>query len=306
MSHALRIGFVLSGVLHLAVAAPFVLREPGSARANDDAEPLTLELAMFLPSAAASPAIPSAATPPAPPPRVEPVATEPVTDTAPTPTQEAPAEAATEITEVPTPPAAPEPAPMPDPLPKPLPEPEPETETETEPRPPSPSRPEPKPATPPPEPAPASARPDTVTPAATAPAKPQVATSRTAPSHAAQDTAEAVGPEPRPAPPPVRTGDSTVQERQYLAELAARINRAKYYPRVSRRLGEEGTTVLAFVIRRNGELGDIQVVESAGHARLDEAARKTMLRVSPFRPMPAAIARDDWQIRVPIVFSLRH
>jgi len=63
--------------------------------------------------------------------------------------------------------------------------------------------------------------------------------------------------------------------------------------------------VFAFVLQRDGQLSDIRVVQSSGHPRLDAAARKTLLRVSPFRPFPAAIRRDRWQISVPVVFSLR-
>ena len=97
-----------------------------------------------------------------------------------------------------------------------------------------------------------------------------------------------------------------VQETQhYLAALAARIDRSKFYPRASRRLGEEGMTLVGFVIQRNGELTDIHVVESSGHRRLDEAALKTLRRVTPFERIPDAIDRERWPITVPIAFSLR-
>ena len=102
-----------------------------------------------------------------------------------------------------------------------------------------------------------------------------------------------------------RTAEPTRHERHYLAALATRINRRKYYPRMSRRLGEQGMAVLSFVIRRDGGLADIRIVDSSGHSRLDQAAVKTLHRVSPFEPIPATIDRDEWPISVPIVFSLR-
>ncbi|MGB5569918.1 MAG: TonB family protein, partial [Sedimenticolaceae bacterium] len=96
-----------------------------------------------------------------------------------------------------------------------------------------------------------------------------------------------------------------VQKRQhYLAALAARINRSKYYPRASRRRGEEGTVVVSFVIQRDGELTDFVVTESSGHERLDTAALKTLRRVTPFEPIPDVIGRDQWPISVPIAYSL--
>ncbi len=94
------------------------------------------------------------------------------------------------------------------------------------------------------------------------------------------------------------------QRQHYLAALAASIDRRKYYPRVSRRRGEEGRVVVSFVIRKTGELTDITVTESSGSRRLDEAALKTLRRISPFQPIPQALARDAWSITVPIAFHL--
>ncbi len=94
------------------------------------------------------------------------------------------------------------------------------------------------------------------------------------------------------------------QRQHYLAALAASIDRRKYYPRVSRRRGEEGRVVVSFVIRKTGELTDLTVTESSGSRRLDEAALKTLRRISPFQPIPEALARDAWSITVPIAFHL--
>ena len=94
-------------------------------------------------------------------------------------------------------------------------------------------------------------------------------------------------------------------KQHYLAALAAQINRRKFYPRASRRLGEEGQVVVHFVIQRNGELTDGRETESSGSSRLDEAALKTVRRVTPFKPIPAGLATDQWPISVPISFSLR-
>ncbi|MGB5465011.1 MAG: TonB family protein, partial [Sedimenticolaceae bacterium] len=94
------------------------------------------------------------------------------------------------------------------------------------------------------------------------------------------------------------------QRQRYLAALAASIDRRKYYPRVSRRRGEEGRVVVSFVIRKTGELTDLTVTVSSGSRRLDEAALKTLRRISPFQPIPEALARETWSITVPIAFHL--
>ena len=45
------------------------------------------------------------------------------------------------------------------------------------------------------------------------------------------------------------------------------------YPAASKRLGEEGTVVLQFLIGEDGKVIESKVASSSGHARLDEAAR---------------------------------
>jgi protein TonB len=107
------------------------------------------------------------------------------------------------------------------------------------------------------------------------------------------------------APKPVVPIVDVQATQHYLAALASRIDRSKFYPRASRRLGEEGIAVVGFVIRRDGELTDIHIVESSGHRRLDEAALKTLRRATPFERIPDAIDREQWPITVPIAFSLR-
>jgi len=91
----------------------------------------------------------------------------------------------------------------------------------------------------------------------------------------------------------------------YLAALAAQIDRNKFYPRASRRRGEEGMVVVSFVLQRDGELTELTVAESSGVRRLDEAALKTLQRITPFKPIPGDLDRERWPISVPIAFSLR-
>lgn len=50
------------------------------------------------------------------------------------------------------------------------------------------------------------------------------------------------------------------------------------YPSLSLRLGERGTVVLQFLIGVSGRVRDSKVVQSSGHPRLDEAARRSLSR----------------------------
>lgn len=253
MTRALRVGFLVSGVLHVAVAVALSLSSQPDISGADEQEPITLRLAVFQPPPPAPiapptpqflPTEPAAAQPPVEPAVVQaepnpPPEPKPVEPTKPLVEKPPKLKGAAEHQRVARPGRVPAKAPT--------------IETRSEPRPPD---------------------------AATLVAKAE-------PMHPVAPTID-------------------VQARQhYLAELAARINRSKFYPRTSRRLGEEGMAVVGFVIQRNGQLTDITIVESSGYRRLDDAALKTVKHVTPFERIPDSIDRDQWSITVPIAFSLR-
>ncbi len=60
------------------------------------------------------------------------------------------------------------------------------------------------------------------------------------------------------------------------------------YPSLSKRNSEEGTVVLEFLIGADGSVQDSKVIQSSGHARLDEAARSGLSSYCHFKP-----ATDD-------------
>jgi len=170
----------------------------------------------------------------------------------------------------------------------------------------------------PPEPLPQEPTPQPVPkPIAAEPPKPPVKPVKKKPpvqAARAPQVVEAPAAVESPAPEPARVVRDVVIDAKprvepirasYLAELAAQINRKKYYPRASRRFGEEGTVVVSFVLQRDGRVTDLAVAQSSGSERLDEAALTTLERVTPFRPIPDVLQRDDWPISVPIAFNLR-
>ena len=60
-------------------------------------------------------------------------------------------------------------------------------------------------------------------------------------------------------------------------------NSLEFYPRTSHQLKETGTVVLRFVVEVNGSLSSVDVEESSGYRRLDQAARK-LLETCKFKP----------------------
>jgi len=89
----------------------------------------------------------------------------------------------------------------------------------------------------------------------------------------------------------------------YLATVRNRIEKAKRYPREARRKGCEGKVVISFQIDRKGKVGEIKLVQSCGHAELDEEGIATLRRASPF-PSPLLIEKEKLVLEVPLLFKL--
>jgi protein TonB len=64
------------------------------------------------------------------------------------------------------------------------------------------------------------------------------------------------------------------------------------YPRLSLRAGEEGSVLCRLSISALGQVSSVEILESSGHARLDEAARGALLqwRFEPRRDAGLAVA----------------
>ncbi len=181
-------------------------------------------------------------------------------------------------------PPEPEPAVQPEPEPGPAVAPEPETEPEpvvetpepesiTEPPPPEP-RPRPKPK-PKPKPEPRSRpEPEPKPRLRPAPAAPQASAARDATAGGARQASGARG-EPVPVDP---DRPRAIGQVDYLGQRPSPV-----YPRVSQRRGEQGRVVLRVLISPLGQVADVSVRTSSGHARLDEAAVEAM-RHARFRP----------------------
>lgn len=80
--------------------------------------------------------------------------------------------------------------------------------------------------------------------------------------------------------------------------LRQRIERAKRYPALARRLGMEGTVHVEFRIARDGSVEGVKVAKSSGYPVLDEASVQAIKRAVPLPIVPG-------KIRVPISYLLR-
>jgi protein TonB len=108
-----------------------------------------------------------------------------------------------------------------------------------------------------------------------------------------------------PAQHPAGTLDQ--HERLRLLELTDRLHQAierqKRYPLSARRLGREGTASVAFRLRPDGAIDDLEVAATSGEPALDRAALRAVSGISPFGEARAYLDASA-PFRVDIAFRL--
>jgi TonB family protein len=87
----------------------------------------------------------------------------------------------------------------------------------------------------------------------------------------------------------------------YPIQILARV-RGKWYPQIpglQKSIGRKrGTTVIEFEIKRDGSLGRITTVRSAGDTSLDAAATEAISSSGPFAPLPGAYQEKALNLRM--------
>jgi len=106
---------------------------------------------------------------------------------------------------------------------------------------------------------------------------------------------------------PTVAGDAAgaeVAEARYTALIRALIERRKEYPPQARKAGQTGTTLVGFVLAKNGELLEAKVAGSCGRSLLDRAAVRAVEGVGRFPPFPERAWGDSRVFQVPISFRI--
>lgn len=94
-------------------------------------------------------------------------------------------------------------------------------------------------------------------------------------------------------------------EQEYRSKLQAAIEANKTYPRRARRLRQQGSVVVAFVVEKNGYIMDLEVASRSDSEILDTAALQTVQKVSGLFPLPEELNRAAWRFSIPINYYLR-
>ena len=61
------------------------------------------------------------------------------------------------------------------------------------------------------------------------------------------------------------------------------------YPMIARKMGWQGKVVVCFIVEKNGEVKDLQIVESSGYAQLDKNAIETIKQAVPLPSPPVRV-----------------
>lgn len=125
-----------------------------------------------------------------------------------------------------------------------------------------------------------------------------------APSAATSGFAIAPQPEPRPVEPPsAPAAPVPIVAARFDADYLQ--NPKPVYPPMSRRLGEEGKVVLRVRVSAQGSTQSVEIKQSSGYPRLDEAARAA---VEKWRFVPARQGSEaiESSVLVPLHFTLNH
>jgi protein TonB len=86
------------------------------------------------------------------------------------------------------------------------------------------------------------------------------------------------------------------EHRGYMRMLKEKIESIWRYPKDAARLGISGDLYLKFSIKKDGKLGEVELLRTSGYKDFDEAAIKALKDAEPFWPLPADWEKDDLEI----------
>jgi len=130
-------------------------------------------------------------------------------------------------------------------------------------------------------------------------------------------TADIALPEPKPPekveeerPPAPRTtarveGGAPRVVPSWQADLVRHLQQYKRYPSGAQGKREQGVVLLGFSVDRNGRVLAHRIVQSSGHADLDQEAMDMIVRAQPLPAFPPSMTQPQLELTVPIRFSLR-
>ena len=89
------------------------------------------------------------------------------------------------------------------------------------------------------------------------------------------------------------------------ADLVRHLQQYKRYPIGAQGKREQGVVLLGFSVDRTGRVLAHRIVQSSGHADLDQEVMEMIVRAQPLPAFPPSMTQSQLDLTVPIRFSLR-
>jgi protein TonB len=99
---------------------------------------------------------------------------------------------------------------------------------------------------------------------------------------------------------PLDTRDPRYTE--YFVELKKRIEANWVYPQEAAHKGQSGHGLVGFVLRKDGSLREVEIVQSSGVTILDRYLVNAIRLAAPFPPVPDRLGRDG----LPVAMTFRY
>jgi protein TonB len=117
--------------------------------------------------------------------------------------------------------------------------------------------------------------------------------------------ARAPVPGPLPGETNVPTGPQGKVDYSWLAQdLMSRIEQTIRYPTEARLNQWQGKVVVKVIVRADGEIESLKIVQTSGHPVLDEEALALLRRISPLK-LNQPLGKDRIPVQVPIRYFLK-
>jgi len=120
--------------------------------------------------------------------------------------------------------------------------------------------------------------------------------------------AASCSPAPAAQPVPAATGNqvsaaTNKNVRAYFDKVAAHVNRFRQYPLVAALQYREGKIVVMVRIARDGQVLEVEVRQSSGHALIDAAETSAIWRASPLPQPPPEFEGDPVTLIMPVNYK---
>ncbi len=88
----------------------------------------------------------------------------------------------------------------------------------------------------------------------------------------------------------------------YKAELRSHIEANKFYPPISRKMGQTGTVVIAFTLLSDGTIINAKIETPSEFDQLNKAGLEAVKKIKRFKEIPSELGMNEMEVTVPLKF----